>query len=72
MKFSVKKKSILTKNFFNKNKRTQVWMNHNDVVIKIPKGFEGVASSDDYKYTIIQDIKKKNIWSSVPSGSNSY
>ncbi len=53
------KTSILTKNFFNKNKKTQVWMNHNDVVIKIPKGFEGVASSDDYKYTIIQDIRKK-------------
>ena len=53
------KKSILTKNFFSKNKRTQVWMNHNDVVIKIPKGFEGVASSDDYKYTIIQDKRKK-------------
>jgi GMP synthase (glutamine-hydrolysing) len=53
------KTSILTKNFFNKNKKTQVWMNHNDVVIKIPKGFEGIASSDDYKYTIIQNIRKK-------------
>lgn len=53
------KTSILTKNFFNKNKKTQVWMNHNDVVIKIPKGFEGIASSDDYKYTIIQNKKKK-------------
>ncbi|NKA01624.1 MAG: glutamine-hydrolyzing GMP synthase, partial [Proteobacteria bacterium] len=52
-------KSILTKNFFNKNKKTQVWMNHNDVVIKIPKGFEGIASSDDYKYTIIQNKRKK-------------
>lgn len=53
------KTSILTKNFFNKNKKTQVWMNHNDVVIKIPEGFEGIASSDDYKYTIIQNKKKK-------------
>jgi GMP synthase (glutamine-hydrolysing) len=34
-------------------------MNHNDVVIKIPKGFEGIAFSDDYKYTIIQNRRKK-------------
>ncbi len=53
------KSSILTKNFFNKNKKTEVWMNHNDVVIKTPKGFEGIASSDDYKYTIIQNKRKK-------------
>jgi GMP synthase (glutamine-hydrolysing) len=53
------KTSILTKNFFNKNKKTEVWMNHNDVVIKIPKGFEGIAFSDDYKYTIIQNRRKK-------------
>ena len=30
-----------------------------DVVIKIPKGFQGVASSNDYKYTIIQNLSKK-------------
>lgn len=53
------KSSILTKNFFNKDKKTQVWMNHNDVVIKIPKGFQGIASSAEYKYTIIQNLKKK-------------
>ena len=53
------KPSILTKNFFNKDKKTQVWMNHTDVVIKIPRGFQGVASSFDYKYTIIQNLTKK-------------
>jgi GMP synthase (glutamine-hydrolysing) len=53
------KNSILTKNFFNKDKKTQVWMNHTDVVTKIPKGFQGVASSEDYKYTIIQNLTKK-------------
>jgi GMP synthase (glutamine-hydrolysing) len=34
-------------------------MNHTDVVTKIPKGFQGVASSEDYKYTIIQNLSKK-------------
>ena len=53
------KSSILTKNFFNKDKKTQVWMNHTDVVTKLPKGFQGVASSEDYKYTIIQNPSKK-------------
>jgi GMP synthase (glutamine-hydrolysing) len=33
------KNSILTKDFFNKDKKTQVWMNHTDVVTKIPQGF---------------------------------
>jgi len=52
------KSSKLTKDFFDKKNKTQVWMNHTDVVKKIPKGFEGIASSDDYKYTIIQNLKK--------------
>ena len=52
------KPSELTKNFFDKKNTTQVWMNHTDVVKKLPKGFEGIASSDDYKYTIIQNLKK--------------
>jgi GMP synthase (glutamine-hydrolysing) len=57
--FLVTNHSILTKNFFNKDKKTQVWMNHTDVVTKIPRGFQGVASSEDYKYTIIQNLTKK-------------
>jgi GMP synthase (glutamine-hydrolysing) len=52
------KTSIFTKGFFNKDKKAEVWMNHNDVVRSIPKGFVGLASSDDYKYTIIQNLKK--------------
>ena len=32
---------------------------HVQVVKKIPNGFQGVASSNDYKYTIIQNLSKK-------------
>ena len=55
-----KSKSLLFKNFFT-NKKTSVWMSHQDLVIKIPKGFENLASTDNSKYTAIQN-KKKNIY----------
>ncbi len=55
-----KSKSLLFKNFFT-NKKTSVWMSHQDAVIKIPKGFENLASTDSSKYTAIQN-KKKNIY----------
>ena len=58
--FNEKSKSILFKNFF-KNKKTCVWMSHQDAVFKIPKGFKHTASTDSSKYTAIEH-KKKNLW----------
>ena len=53
-----KSKSAITKNFFNK-KINSVWMSHQDIVYKIPKGFKKIASSDNSKFAIIADEKKK-------------
>ena len=47
--------SILTKNFFNKNGINNVWMSHADEVIKIPKNFKIIASSDHSKLCIIEN-----------------
>ncbi len=55
-----KSKSLLFKNFFN-NKKTSVWMSHQDAVIKIPKSFENLASTNSSRYTAIQN-KNKNIY----------
>jgi len=52
------KNSLLTKNFFKKNK-TKVWMSHQDIVYKIPKGFNKIASTKDSALTIIENKKKK-------------
>ena len=52
-----KKTSLLTKNFFNKNKG--VWMSHEDAVVKIPKNFKIVASTKNSNLTIIENTKKK-------------
>jgi len=59
-KASVKSKltSPITKNFF-KYKSTQVWMSHQDIVYKIPLGFKKIASSDNSKFAIISNEKKK-------------
>ncbi len=51
------KNSILTKNFF--KKKTYVWMSHQDVVNKLPKGFNKVASTRNSSLTIIENKKKK-------------
>ncbi len=51
-------KSAITKNFFNK-KINSVWMSHQDIVYKIPKGFKKIASSDNSKFAIIADEEKK-------------
>ncbi len=51
-------KCLLTKNFF-KNKKNSVWMSHQDVVTKIPKGFKKVASTQNSKFAIISNEKKK-------------
>ena len=53
-----KSKSPITKNFFNK-KINSVWMSHQDIVYKIPKGFKKIASSDNSKFAIIADEEKK-------------
>ena len=52
-----KKSSLLTKNFFNSS--NSVWMSHEDVVIKIPKGFVTIASTKESKLTIIENTKEK-------------
>ena len=53
-----RKNSLLTKNFFNKNKST-VWMSHQDTVHKLPAGFSKIASTPQSAMTIIEN-KKKN------------
>jgi len=49
--------SILTKNFFNKNNISNVWMSHADQVSKMPKNFKVVASTKNSKLTIIENTK---------------
>ncbi len=53
-----KKNSILTKNFFNKNKSV-VWMSHQDSVFKIPRGFSKIASTSQSTMTIIENKVRK-------------
>tara|TARA_B110000285_G_scaffold234717_1_gene312691 strand:- start:1316 stop:2875 length:1560 start_codon:yes stop_codon:yes gene_type:complete len=53
-----KKNSLLTKNFFKKNKST-VWMSHQDSVSILPVGFSKVASTNQSEMTIIENKKKK-------------
>ena len=52
------KKSILTRNFFNRNGLNNVWMSHSDEVTKIPKGFKVIASSKNSKFAAIENISK--------------
>ena len=49
--------SILTKNFFNKDKTSNVWMSHADQVSKMPKNFKIIASTKNSKLTIIENTK---------------
>tara|TARA_B110000211_G_scaffold25702_1_gene26310 strand:+ start:812 stop:2374 length:1563 start_codon:yes stop_codon:yes gene_type:complete len=53
-----KRNSLLTKNFFKKNK-TNVWMSHQDSVHKLPVGFSTIASTSESKITIVENRKKK-------------
>ncbi len=50
--------SPITKNFF-KKKNNSVWMSHQDIVYKIPSGFKKIASSNNSKFAIIANEKKK-------------
>jgi len=51
--------SLLTKNFFNKENKNDVWMSHADQVFKIPKNFKIIASSKNSKLAIIENHKKR-------------
>jgi len=51
--------SVLTKNFFDKKNKNNVWMSHADQVSKMPKNFKVVASSKNSKLTIIENHNKK-------------
>ena len=53
-----KKNSLLTKNFFSKNKSI-VWMSHSDTVYKLPKGFSKIASTSKSAMTIIENKEKQ-------------
>jgi|TARA_B100001093_G_scaffold515227_1_gene591078 GMP synthase (glutamine-hydrolysing) len=55
-----KKNSLLTNKFLN-SKKNSVWMSHQDVVTKLPKGFKIIASTAESKLTIIEN-KKNNIY----------
>jgi len=55
------KNSLLTKNFFNKNGINDVWMSHADQVVKLPKNFKPIASSESSKLCMIEN-KKKNFF----------
>ena len=54
-----KKDSLLTKNIFNKKKTIKVWMSHADQVSKLPKNFKVIASSQNSKFSIIENKSKK-------------
>ncbi len=54
-----KKDSPLIKNIFNKKKTIKVWMSHADQVSKLPKNFKVVASSQNSKFSIIENKFKK-------------
>jgi len=51
------KNSLLTKNFFYKNK-CNVWMSHQDSVSRLPKEFSKIASTNNSTMTIIENKKK--------------
>ena len=53
--------SLLTKNFFNKQKFKKVWMSHADQVSKIPLNFKVIASSSNSKFAIVEN-KKQNFY----------
>ena len=52
------KRCPLTQNFF-KNKNNSVWMSHQDIVTRIPSGFKKIASTQNSKFAIISNEKKK-------------
>jgi len=51
--------SLLTKNFFNKKNKNNVWMSHADKVSKMPNNFKVIASSKNSKLAVIENHNKK-------------
>ena len=49
--------SILTRNFFDKQNTSNVWMSHADQVSKMPNNFKVIASTKNSKLTIIENTK---------------
>jgi GMP synthase (glutamine-hydrolysing) len=56
-----KRSSLLTKNYFKRDKFKKVWMSHADQVSKLPKNFQVVASSKNSKFAIVEN-KLKNFF----------
>ena len=71
VKIKQKNSSILTQNFFKKNRIHNVWMSHADEVTKLPKDFRVVAKSENAKYCIIEN-KKENFMEFSSTRSNTY
>ena len=40
-------------------------MSHEDAVVKLPRNFKIIASTNNSKLTIIENTKKKNLWRTV-------
>ena len=53
-----KRESLLTTKFYKKSAHN-VWMSHQDLVTKIPKGFKKIASTKESPLTIIENKDKK-------------
>ena len=47
-------------------------MSHEDAVVKLPKNFQVIAYTKNSKLTIIEDTKKKYLWSPVSSRGYSH
>ena len=56
-----RRNSLLTKNYFKRDKFKKVWMSHADQVSKLPKNFQVVASSKNSKFAIVEN-KLKNFF----------
>ena len=52
-----KNSSLLIKKFL--NDKTTVWMSHEDAVVKLPKNFKVIASTQNSKLTIIENKENK-------------
>ena len=53
-------------------RRRQVWMSHGDKVVKPPRGFTVMASSENAEIAAIENPRKTILRRPVPSGSVSY
>ena len=56
-----RRSSLLTKNYFKREKFKKAWMSHADQVSKLPKNFQVVASSKNSKFAIVEN-KLKNFF----------